>query len=757
MKKSKLKRSKTFLRNDGLISQKVGVDEDQHRKTESTIPSQDIIRRFTYLNSESIYNTLETLANSYPNLATLENSQEKYGLHAAGNIDDCKFDHELDENMDAGCLNWFLTIEDKLSHPEGSASSKHLPEVFLSGALHGNERIGPTTVVETAALLLDAANCEAYPRGKAPTKRSSHLQWSQWEEELESAKACRDELSAKGISPFYRKWLARLVTTRRIVILPAANSLGYFRDQREEGRVDPNRDFPFDLNDSQCMVTIAGRTINEIFREHLFQLSLTFHAGMSAIGYEWGAPTYGIITKSPDDIAQHEIAQGYSNYAGKLPSTIQEVQAYPYGTMNDIVYPVRGGMEDWAYGASWDTERTTPCHPESFGGYPTEKTTYNNATLRMFNMLVETSKKKTPSENHLGTTFDLFNSQRVDGMGHVSRNIRLSLLMIDVVEPYVHFTAVHDHLLQDDIVPFTDRTGRNCKLTKVIKIDKNSFQEKGPILEWTVGGGFEVSETGLIYAKWENMPTEFDGAVQPSPEMIETFSTMSRITIEEEGRTRWNKKGAFPTESQNDMKDRQGPIFSTSLNLKDFKPGDEIAVLAYSMLDQTWRNEVDSFAPKLPPQSHLVNARTNPDWVFESAGKIIQGRDWWFSTPVTIKIVEGLFESNEEGIGDESLTSIAVALRFPKNFDSHEDLSLDKDDYAVQLHPLMVFMFSGAATVAGLVALFFWKRTRGMKMPSSISFEKLELDSNRSKHSKVDADDGYEDGSLEMTDNFSIS
>jgi len=619
------------------------------------------------------------------------------------------------------------------------------------------EWIGPTTVVETAAILLDAADCESYPRGQAPTKHASHLEWDQWEEELETARICRDQLLMKGITPYYRKWLARLVTTRRIVVLPNANALGYYRDQREEGTVDPNRDFPFDLNDSKCMLTIAGRTINEIFREHMFQLSVTFHAGMTAIGYEWGAPTYGSVTKSPDDIAQHEIGQAYSNYAGKLPSTWEPKPTYQYGTMNDIVYPVRGGMEDWAYGASWDTDRTSPCHPETYGGYPTEKTTYDNSTLRMFNMLVETSKKKTPNKEHLGTTFDLFEPRETEGMGHISRNIRLALLMIDVVEPYIHFTDIHDLSLQDDIVPFEDRSGRNCKSTKFAQVDKNTFMEQGPLLQWTIGGGFEVSETGLIYAKWEDMPTDFDGSVQPSPEMIETFSTMKRITIEDEGRTRWNRKGAFPTQRQNNLENMQGPIFSTNLNLEDFNVGDEIAVLAYGMLDQTWRNEPETFAPKVPPQSHLVNARTNPDWHFESAGKIIQGRDWWFATPLTIKVVEGKFESNEEEVG---LTSIAVAMRVPDHFDTQSEIlptNNSETEYAVQLHPLMVFMASGAATVAGLVGLFFWKRTRAMKMPRSISFEKLDLDTDRSRHSKVDAEDGYQDGSLEMTESLTIS
>lgn len=36
------------------------------------------------------------------------------------------------------------------------------------------------------------------------------------------------------------------------------------------------------------MLTIAARTVNELFREHIFVQALTFHGGLNAIGYPWG-------------------------------------------------------------------------------------------------------------------------------------------------------------------------------------------------------------------------------------------------------------------------------------------------------------------------------------------------------------------------------------------------------------------------------------------------------------------------------------
>ena len=126
---------------------------------------------------------------------------------------------------------------------------------------------------------------------------------------------------------------------------PSFLALGYYQNRREEGSIDPNRDFPFDLEDnSLCMQTIAGRTANEIYREHMFQLALTFHGGMEIVAYEWGAPSY-LNFNSPDHEAQSQIGGAYSRYGGGWGTS----RPYKYGTMNDEVYYVRGGMEDCTY------------------------------------------------------------------------------------------------------------------------------------------------------------------------------------------------------------------------------------------------------------------------------------------------------------------------------------------------------------------------------------------------------------------------
>ena len=81
---------------------------------------------------------------------------------------------------------------------------------------------------------------------------------------------------------------------------------------------------------------------------------------------------------------------------------------YSFGKMNDMVYPVRGGFEDWAYSASWEGEPviTHFCNPKTYGGYSLSKTNYRKNypnAIKAISFLLETSNDKIPPEDHLGT------------------------------------------------------------------------------------------------------------------------------------------------------------------------------------------------------------------------------------------------------------------------------------------------------------------------------------------------------------------
>lgn len=614
--------------NIDIVQNATNIHDNSHRavRKQERMELSSGFRNYEILTSSQIFERLKSMERLYPNFLTLQSSQELYGLHAAGNNNDCPFDH--DANFIAGCKNYIITIEDQAAHPYGSDSWKHLPEVFLSGALHGNERVGPTTVIEVANLLLEAASCEEKPVGMEPSSSDEDSR-SKWLLMMEEGRACRIELYKKGFDDASRKWLARLVTTRRIVIMPSPNALGYFRNSRTEFLIDPNRDFPYDLRDStKCMQTIAGRSINEVFRDHLFQLSLTFHGGMEVIGYEWGAPTYSDYL-SPDDTAQKEISAGYSRFAGRFGDT----PSYQTGTMNEKVYPVKGGMEDWAYAGSWDPERVIQCQPKTFEGYPEEKTTYNDSTLRALNMLVETSDRKTPSHSSLGSTEQIFNDVDYRGNGHIARNIRLSLLAIDLVQPYVTFVGVNGLFLADDLLLGKPRTFERER--KAVAIPKGDA-----VLKWTVGGGFTVDYTTIFYTKWDDLPEGID-AQGFTEDNIRGFTYAPATN----GRTHWHADGADPPADPAAHKDgfaaaANGPTFSATINTSKYNVGDTIAIFAMARVDQGWSSQGDGVSPNLLPTSHVVNARTNPGWRHESAQKIVQGRKEWVSMPLTLVVFE---------------------------------------------------------------------------------------------------------------------
>jgi hypothetical protein len=544
-----------------------------------------------------------------------------------------------------------------------------------------------------------------------------------WLDQVEEARSCRELLHKRGIADDERQWLARLATTRRIVIVPAVNSLGYFRGEREEDGIDPNSDFPFDLKEdvnTKCMESIAARTVNEIFRNNIIQLAVTFHAGTSVVAYNWGAPSLERYV-CPDHLSMDEIAEVYSRFAG--PLKFWDQGSYEVGTMNDLVYPVRGGMEDWAYASSWAKEYSKGCQPETYKGYSAAQTQYGDSVLRAVNILVETSKDKAPPEKELGSDYLLFDPtwQRM-GSGHITRNIRLLTAMTDIVQPYLSITGVNNRLLDDDIVPKKRRDDRACMQTRVISA--KGYKSIG--IDWIVGGGVTIDQTGLIYARWDLIPDDIDGENQPTgkgfEELLKSIQNEAdadpriKTTMPFQGRTRWHSEGADPPAFKKKKRYTgllSQPSFSSRIELKDYNIGDQIAVFAYAMLDQSWgRTDANTTVnPPLPPQSHLVNARTNPDWKHEYVNQIVQGRKYWFSTPLTVVVAEGKNKVLE------------LAWRIPsesKLKQWEEEMEEDISEYPVAFSFLVI---CGFAAAVGVVVYRSEMKKRRKRMFNEISTE----------------------------------
>tara|TARA_B110001452_G_scaffold179887_1_gene151019 strand:+ start:394 stop:1845 length:1452 start_codon:yes stop_codon:yes gene_type:complete len=340
-------------------------------------------RAFTYFSYSQGVAEMLRLASTRPDLASVSTAQMLFGLPTAGQCTNA-------DGSKSACLNHIIEVTNRTS----AASDPERPEVFISGALHGDERVGPLTALELARWLVERYDSD--------------------------------------------EWVRRLVDTRIVIIMPMTNAVGWELSRRDEMGIDPNRDFPYDQDARACMKSVCARAVNELYRRHLLQLVITFHGGMQAIGYNWGSFNYyrtaGKPHISPDDAVMKDVTGVMSRYAGT--GGVPGNKVYPYGPMNDQVYPVHGGMEDWGYAASWDTAFVKQCTPSTNGRYDLSRTRYDASMVRALTILVETTDRKTPPLSSLGTVDGVYHGGGA-GDGNVPRNMRLALAGIDLVQPHV--------------------------------------------------------------------------------------------------------------------------------------------------------------------------------------------------------------------------------------------------------------------------------------------------------------------------------
>lgn len=189
---------------------------------------------------------------SFPDVVQVSIAQETYDL---------PYPEELQCVVDDGtkatepCKQFVV----HLTNHSTLANDPQRPEVFISGALHGNERVGPNAAIELVALFAHATSKYAEDDNLKPTVDT-------------------------------QRWLRELVNTRNVLVTPMTNAYGYSHNHREELTVDPNRDYNYMRSGAECMQTMTSRVVNEIWRDHIFQLAVTFHGGTRAVAYEWGSP-----------------------------------------------------------------------------------------------------------------------------------------------------------------------------------------------------------------------------------------------------------------------------------------------------------------------------------------------------------------------------------------------------------------------------------------------------------------------------------
>lgn len=494
-------------------------------------------KKYGYRKYHEHVTTMQGLAAQYPTLVKVETAQKKYDLKAVGSCPGVP--HEQ-------CLQHIVTLTNLTSL---ALETPHVrrPQIFISGTLHGNEWVGPTATVAAAEWMLAEATA-------------------------------RDG------------WIRHLLNTRMTVIMPIANADGFAHSRREEVGIDPNRDFAFDVAPTKCMQTMAGRAINEAFREHIFRMAITFHGGANVIAYQWGDTKHcaGYPRNcrngwtSSDHASMSAVGRAMSRYAGRSPSE----GLYAHGACNDpkIIYPVHGGMEDWAYGASWH-KSTATCSPKTHGGYPAEKTKYNNITHRMPNFLVETATRKKPPPSELGTDEDVMNVGG-PGDGHVPRNIRLMLAGIDMLEPYLRVVAA--------TADGADMLGGS------VGAPRPSLPSGATVsVSWGVGGCWSVEATNILL-----QAVDGEGKV-----LAESRSPAQT------GTCYWQQLGTNGKGPANSGVPAYTIPFTATAQVPAAKGAAHVVVSLEAKTDAKWQDSggAEGDSPRTP-QTHLVRARSDPTW-----------------------------------------------------------------------------------------------------------------------------------------------
>ena len=678
--------------NDGI------AEEPQHNGAHKT--AELLMKRF--------FDSLLALEHHYgPDIITVQDAADMYPILAKSSSP-CPFRYDVHRVQQTdSCFTPIITIYDRISNsPRQQKEPIPLPQVLLLSALDNSPQemdiLGPSSIYETIQLLLKSAHCESL----SPWVNASAT----------NATECRQKLQSSEIDDSLRKWLARLVVTRRILAVPIADVAGfYYRlvNELSEGgqEVIVNNqhgngecDFPYPRHWSPsengnegstavtCMSTYPARIMNELFRSHAFQFGVALH-GSSDSGSAGSieVPRWDVQSVSYDEEAMTEICAAMSSF-GARGSSRQPYKISAADVLNLESNCNGSSMENWAFAAGFSSTSSEVggtiwldqcvCDTDACN-YPSERTnSYDGSSLRSFIARV-VSPPILNTDVLCLPGFDVGNEERCEHSNKhvlladtpIGTNVRTSLLGSELVEPWTSIRSVAGvELRDDDFVPFSPRLTETCQRTRAMKLPE-SPATKNITVTWSVGGALKVDETAVMYGKWKILDKQIFncGVAQPTKQEMDAFFSILRDFEEMEGEseeqmetevtftpvqsgfTRWHseqQKENVNTTIQPET------TFSVTLDLSRYKVGDMIAIYALARVDQEWVHghfsEAESSGMS-PPQSNIVNVRTNPEWIINheldspDISPKIKGRLDWFSVPVTIEIGEqpGFFESTD--------------------------------------------------------------------------------------------------------------
>ena len=313
------------------------------------------------------------------------------------------------------------------------------------------------------------------------------------------------------------------------------------------------------------------------------------------------------------------------------------------GSTSEVVYPVRGGMEEWGYAASWfnryNKVKTVPKVCEN--NIPVVITEGSNRCLVF---LVETENKKKPPKSSLGDNRDVFLISENTRDFWIPVLMRQMTVVLDVLRPYSMIVGVSSERVR-----------------------------------WNVGGCYEVDETLVMVFSYNEAFHRF--AANPNCSVysdltdVEYESLLRLVETEKLLLVTSSLKGVSPLRqtpktSYNPGVPENRLIFESSIQLENAGVGEKVVIIAVSRVDKFMTLVPKNENPAIPPQSLFVSLRTNASWVMrnEKTGRELRGREKVLSRPVEVasalflvKGREGMME-NEQGQGqgsvNESLSSM---------------------------------------------------------------------------------------------------
>ena len=410
-----------------------------------------------------------SLSNKFPDLMKLESVHSKYGIP-----------HQAGKWGDIDCVIIMATITDNTVHND------HKPQVLLSGAVHGNERLGPNIVTYFAEYLL--YNYQSKP------------------------------------------FIKKLLQEREIIITPFFNAQGYHYNKRTEStdlgdNIDINRDFPYnrESGDFKWFSSVGARAALKIFQNNLIVGWITYHAGSEDIGYSWGSMnhvkdlSFHNATESPD----MAMFQGITQEMVVQSSTINHAD-YPADELTNGIYACGGSLDDWAYGSSWDKthdSKTPYWIPQSYAPYDNKEYFENTDHINTALILIEASTNKAPPNEEYGNKKNIY-CKAWDSEGWINRNIRLLLAYVDLLQPYpvIKFPIYN---------PMYHKLQIKWRLNGWRKIDSMTIEIKLPNDEDFIS--YDKTPTNGGNWNWDKHQTEFSHIFAYSPSENANEDVLFRI------------------------------------------------------------------------------------------------------------------------------------------------------------------------------------------------------------------------------------